>query len=110
LVISLYNLPGDKVNVYKYDPDKKQYILIADNVTVSAGGMVTYINNTCSDYVITTKTIANAVKSDAIAKQVTTSTNNSSGNPIFLALIGILIFAIGTGVSFGVNKIISKRR
>ena len=99
---------GEKVNVYKYDPDKQQYILIADSVTVSAGGVVTYINNTCSDYLITTKAIANAVKSDAVAKQVST-TPGSNSSTLFIIIIGALMLVVGAGVGFGVKTIILKK-
>ena len=63
--------PGKKVNIYEYDPDSQTYSLIAQNVTVSAGGIVSYINNTCSGYLITSKLIANAEKSESVSKQIT---------------------------------------
>lgn len=51
---------GEKVNVYKYDSASGKYTLIAKSVTVQEKGVVTYKNNTMSEYVITTKNIPDA--------------------------------------------------
>lgn len=60
---------GDIVNVYRYDSETKKYTLIAENIAVSAGGVVSYLNNTCSDYLITSAVIAGAEKSSSVPMQ-----------------------------------------
>jgi hypothetical protein len=92
------------VNVYKYDPDKKQYVAIAQGVTVDAGGVVSYVNNTCSDYVITTNTIANAVKSAVLSKQP--KRGGSSSFPFATVLIALATLIVGFAGGFFVNKFI----
>lgn len=57
---------GEKVNVYKFDAASGGFTLIAKGVTVGEKGVVTYKNNTMSEYVITTKTIPGAAISDRI--------------------------------------------
>jgi hypothetical protein len=56
---------GSKVNVYKYDAAENTFTLIASGLTVAEGGLVTYQNNTMSEYLITTGTIAGAEAQDA---------------------------------------------
>jgi hypothetical protein len=51
---------GTKVNVYRFDAATNEFALIAENLNVGANGVVTYKNNTMSEYVITTKTISEA--------------------------------------------------
>ncbi|HNX13775.1 MAG TPA: Ig domain-containing protein [Oscillospiraceae bacterium] len=51
---------GETVNVYKFDASSGTFTLIAKGLTVGEKGIVTYQNNTMSEYVITTKTIPNA--------------------------------------------------
>ncbi len=95
---------GDKVNVYKYDAEKPQYILIAQNITVGTGGVVTYINNSCSDYLITKNTIANALKSDVIAKQVLQNTSDDFLlNIVIFAVICVLILALGIFIGYNIK-------
>ncbi len=57
---------GEKVNVYKYEADAGKYLLIAKGAIAGNDGIVTYKNNTMSEYVITTKTIGDADISDMI--------------------------------------------
>jgi hypothetical protein len=102
--ISTEFVQGQKVNVYKYDPDKKVYSAIAQGVIVSAGGVVSYINNTCSDYVISTKTIATAIKSDALSKQIQSkpiSNQSNTGSVILFAIIALLIGFAGGFITRG---------
>ncbi len=49
---------GTKVNVYKFDAAANQFSLVAGNVAVGKGGVVTYRNNTMSEYLVTAKTIS----------------------------------------------------
>ncbi len=51
---------GSKVNVYRFDAAEGRFTLIAQDLTVGEQGLVTYQNNSMSEYVITTKTIAGA--------------------------------------------------
>lgn len=55
---------GMQVNVYKYDAATNGFTLIAGNIAVGAGGVVSYKNNTMSEYLITTQTISGAQVSD----------------------------------------------
>ncbi|MCL1982720.1 MAG: putative Ig domain-containing protein [Clostridiales bacterium] len=58
---------GERVNVYKCDAGTGSFTLIAKNLQVGEGGVVTYRNNTMSDYIITTATIAGAAEKDGTA-------------------------------------------
>ncbi len=58
-----------QVNVYKFDAATNGFTLIAGNLVVSAGGVVTYKNNTMSEYLITTNTIDGAQVSDMANRQ-----------------------------------------
>lgn len=60
---------GTKVNVYRFDAASGGFTMIAEAMTVGADGIVTYKNNTMSEYLITTKTIAGAQISDMAARQ-----------------------------------------
>ena len=60
---------GTKVNIYKYDPETGIFTLIAGDVTVGRDGIVTYRNNTMSEYLITTKTLEDAKISDVADMQ-----------------------------------------
>ena len=52
---------GATVNVYKYDAGTGSFTLIAKSLKVGESGVVSYRNNTMSDYIITTETIAGAL-------------------------------------------------
>jgi len=101
---------GDKVNVYRYDPDKKEYISIAEGLTVNSGGRVSYINNTCSDYVITTKTIKGATKSEMLKNQLSSTAPNTSNSSGFVVLAAVIALGVGFGVGFLLKEFISKSR
>jgi hypothetical protein len=89
---------GQSVNVYKYDPVTKTYVAIAQGVTVDAGGVVSYVNNSCSDYLITSKTIANAQKSAVLSKQP--KRGGSSSFPFATVLIALAAIIIGFAGGF----------
>jgi endo-beta-N-acetylglucosaminidase D len=46
-------------------PNSQLFSVIAESVTVAEGGIVSYKNNTMSEYLITTASIKNAVMTDA---------------------------------------------
>ena len=56
---------GMKVNVYKYDAGAKQFSMIASGVQVAENGIVTYLNNATSEYLITNATLEGASLTDA---------------------------------------------
>lgn len=90
---------GAKVNVYKFDAAASQFTLIAGNVTVGAKGVVTYKNNTMSEYVITTKTLPGAAVSDVVKEQGSSQSNNW-----LLALIGLAVILIGAAAWIFLSK------
>jgi len=47
--------------VYRYEGDIDNFTLIADNLTVGAGGVVTYRGDMLAEYLITTNTIDRAL-------------------------------------------------
>lgn len=56
---------GSQVNVYKYDSALNQFSQIAGGARVGSGGVVTYMNNMTSEYIITTGIIEGAIRTDA---------------------------------------------
>jgi hypothetical protein len=60
---------GSTVNVYRFDAGTGKFAQIAGGLKVGAGGVVTYRNDTASQYLITTSAIAGAAKSSAFARQ-----------------------------------------
>ena len=97
---------GKYVNVYKYDPETQTYTLIAENIKVSAGGVVSYINNTCSEYVITTNVIANATKSNTVSMQVVPKANPDY---TMVIIIGIVMLGMGIVIGFFIKTILQNR-
>ena len=55
---------GSQVNVYRFDSENSQFILIGQDLLVGAEGVVTYKNNTMSDYLVTTKELPEAMVSE----------------------------------------------
>lgn len=78
---------GGTVNVYKFDASAGTFTLISKGVTVGEKGIVTYQNNTMSEYVITTKIIPNA-------EQAAVSVNGSSASLDMLIWIACAFFAV----------------
>lgn len=60
---------GESVQVYRYEADTNEMILIAGGVKVGADGMVRYRNNTLSEYLITTQTLTGALRSEVADMQ-----------------------------------------
>ena len=56
---------GQSVNVYKYDAQSQRFSTIAENVIVAEGGVVTYMNNTMSEYLITSAKLEGAETTEA---------------------------------------------
>ncbi len=92
---------GAKVNVYRYDGETGQFTLIAENLTVEAGGVVTYKNNTMSEYIITTEKIDNALVSDMVKEQ------GAGGGGTWLYVIIILAILLAAA---GVFVVMRRRR
>ncbi|MEL7607991.1 MAG: hypothetical protein AAGU74_00635 [Bacillota bacterium] len=84
---------GTQVNVYKYDAAANGFSLIAGNISVGVGGVVTYKNDTMSEYLITTKTIDGAQVSDMAGQQ-----GFAANNPWLPAVI-IGLGAVGLAVA-----------
>lgn len=89
---------GTMVNVYKYDAGTKRFTLIAGNVAVGAGGIVTYRNNTMSEYLITTATIEGASVSDMAGRQVIES--NDRWLPITVIGTAVVCAAAAAAILF----------
>jgi hypothetical protein len=91
---------GQSVNVYKYDAQNQQFSMIAENITVADGGVVSYMNNSMSEYLITTATLKNAVMTDAYRINHQDGDNRSiswfyyAGGGFLLMLIGIAIIIL----------------
>jgi len=68
---------GQKVQVYRYDDQDAlassgsalPFTLIASDIAVGKGGLVTYKNNTMSEYLVTTKKLAGAAVSEMVELQ-----------------------------------------
>ncbi len=90
---------GRQVNVYRYETQSQQFSLIAESVTVADGGVVSYMNNTMSEYLITTARLGQAVLSDAYQLNHP-SENQRSINWLYYTGGGVLILLIGGAVFF----------
>ena len=86
---------GSQVNVYKFDAAADQFTMIAQDLKVGKAGVVTYKNNTMSEYLITTGVVAGAAISDVASLQ---SGDASHLNGWWLALAALAIVLIGAGL------------
>ncbi len=84
---------GTQVNVYNYEAASGQFTLIAGDVAVGAGGVVTYKNNTMSEYLITTETIKGAQVSDMAGRQ------GLAANQPWLPVIIVCLAAVGIAIA-----------
>ncbi len=84
---------GTTVNVYCFDAVTGGFTLIAGNIAVGAGGVVTYKNNTMSEYLITTDTVKGALVSDMAGQQ------GNSANNTWLPVVIIGLAAVGLAVA-----------
>ncbi|MCL2751791.1 MAG: hypothetical protein FWE62_03435, partial [Firmicutes bacterium] len=93
---------GSSVNVYKYDSGTGSFSQVAGNVKVGAGGVVSYKNNTLSDYFITTDTIEGAAKSPMLR------INDPTDHTILTVTLIIIAVLLAAGIT--VFVVLSKRR
>lgn len=84
---------GATVNVYKFDAADKQFILIAGGIKVGEKGIVTYKNNTMSEYLITTKNLSEAAVSAMSNQQDVAGIN-------FLWIVGLVVLIIFMGAAY----------
>jgi hypothetical protein len=71
--------PGEKVNVYRFDVETKVFTAIAEGLKVGATGIVDYDNDTMSEYVITTATLAGVARADVYERNSRPSVFESWG-------------------------------
>ena len=93
---------GQKVQVYRYDQQDAlassgsalPFTLIASDVAVGQGGLITYKNNTMSEYLVTTKKLDGAVVSEMVAQQ-----DGGAKKPMTGWIIGgvVVVLLAGTG-------------
>ncbi|NLV50678.1 MAG: hypothetical protein GXY20_08310 [Clostridiales bacterium] len=90
---------GTNVNVYDFDPETGAYTLVAAGVDVGKGGVLTYKNNSMSEYLVTTKTLEGASVSDVAGQQ------GSGGGNIWLFIgIGLAVLLCGAAVIVVVRR------
>jgi len=90
---------GEKVNVYKFDAASNDFTQIAGNITVGEKGVVTYKNNTMSEYLITTKTLTDAFVSEVVALQ-----GSVKGSNWWMACIGLFVILFGATIYIFLRK------
>ncbi|MBN2557666.1 MAG: hypothetical protein JXB33_02800 [Clostridia bacterium] len=83
--------PGTTVHVYLFDGETGQFSLIAGNIPVGKDGVVTYRNNTLSEYIITTQPLPGALISEVSDRQ-----EIPKAKPYWLIGAGIGILLIGS--------------
>jgi hypothetical protein len=93
---------GQKVQIYRYDAQAAlassgsalPFTLIASDVAVGKDGLVTYKNNTMSEYLVTTKKLDGVVVSDMVALQ-----DDSTKKPMTGWIIGgvVMLLLAGAG-------------
>ncbi len=93
---------GQNVQVYRFDEQAGTFSLIAENVPVEAGGVVSYKNNMTSEYLITPAKLAGAERSEALRLQMGSNGSNrvnedGTGRPGWLIplIIGLVILLAG---------------
>ena len=89
---------GATVGVYRYDAQAGSFALVADKLTVGAGGVVSYRSNTMSHYIITTERIVNAIEP------------GSSGNLLLIAAAASVLLLAAAGSAAFIIKRKKKRR
>jgi len=92
---------GDSYNIYKFNFEEEKFYLIARDAVVLQAGVLPYVNNTCSEYIITKTDIKDAIEYESASKQDSVNTSGISiykNDIIYLAMIAaalIIGFAIG---------------
>lgn len=72
-------LEGDKINVYRFDSIESRFYLIAKDLEVSHGGMLSFLTNRLGSFVFTPALLEGAVNED-----VTISKNTKDERPLTL--------------------------
>lgn len=91
---------GTQVNVYKFDATTNKFTLTTGDIEVGKNGVIIYENNTMSEYLVTTKTLAGAVLSEVDGMK-----GFFSRNILLIVLIGFTLI-----LSCAVIWIILRRR
>ncbi len=92
---------GSVINIYRYNTEgTPSYSLIAKNVVVGEGGVVIYRNNTCSDYVMTSKVISGAKDYASVKLQGSLAKTNDSTNIWIFVLCCFLFLILGGALGF----------
>ena len=101
---------GSTYNLYKYSLEEDKFYLIAKDIAVGQAGVLPYVNNTCSEYILTKNTIDGAVVYDSVSKQGALSSGLSEYKDDLAAIL-ILIMAAAIGFALGIvfNKSLRKR-
>ncbi|NMC56868.1 MAG: hypothetical protein GYA50_06585 [Eubacteriaceae bacterium] len=101
---------GSTYNLYKYSLEEDKFYLIAKNVVVGQAGVLPYVNNTCSEYILTKNTIEGAVVYDSASKQGALNSGLAEYKDDLAAIL-ILVMAAAIGFALGIvfNKSLRKR-
>ncbi len=101
---------GSTYNLYKYSLEEEKFYLIAKDVAVGQAGVLPYINNTCSEYILTKNTIQDAVVYESVSKQNSLISGLAEYKDDLAAIL-ILVMAAAIGFALGIvfNKSLRKR-
>lgn len=101
---------GSTYNLYKYSLEEEKFYLIAKDVAVGQAGVLPYINNTCSEYILTKNTIQDAVVYESVSKQGSLISGLAEYKDDLAAIL-ILVMAAAIGFALGIvfNKSLRKR-
>lgn len=101
---------GSTYNLYKYSLEEEKFYLIAKDVAVGQAGVLPYINNTCSEYILTKNTIQDAVVYESVSKQGSLISGLAEYKDDLAAIL-ILLMAAAIGFALGIvfNKSLRKR-
>lgn len=92
------------VNIYAYNPENGQILLVAEGVVVGAGGLVRYLSEVCYDSVVTTSVIDGAIPVEAAGMAV-------GGTPTWVLVICIVAAVlVGVGGGLGIAYAFFKSR
>ncbi len=100
--------PGLKVSVYHYEPANGLFSLIAENLTVGEQGLVSYNNNMTSEYLITTRVLAGAERSDALRLQSSSGPAANSKRWLIPVIAGLVLLITG-GIVFNAWRIKNRK-
>jgi len=89
---------GTTVQVYKYDAASQQFTAIAENITVAAGGVVSYQNNMMSEYIITTAKLKNTIGSEALEVNLSADSHTGAVRWPYYVGGGLLLMLLMAGI------------